>query len=78
MKSNDNFLNLISKLIQYYLLLFVLNICLNNIKVNSYLIFPLEYLPDKNYKFKDDNNVDKITPEEVIQKLYYKNMISYE
>jgi hypothetical protein len=44
--------------------------------VNSYLIFPLEYLPDKNYKFKDDNNVDKITPEEVIQKLYYKNLIT--
>ena len=49
MKSNDNFLSLISKLIKYYLLLFVLNICLNNIKVDSYLIFPLEYLPDKNY-----------------------------
>ena len=76
MKSNDNFLNLISKLIKYYLLLFVLNICLNNIKVNSYLIFPLECLPDKNYKFKDDNNVDGITPEEVIQKLYYKNLIT--
>ena len=76
MKSNDNFLSLISKLIQYYLLLFVLSICLNNIKVNSYLIFPLEYLPDKNYKFKEGNNIDNITPEEVIQKLYYKNLIT--
>ena len=78
MKSNDNFISSILKLIKSNLLLFLLNISVKNIKVNSYLIFPLEYLPDKNYKFKDDKNVDKITPEEVIQKLYYKNMISYE
>ena len=77
MKSN-NFLSSILKLIKSYLLFFLLNICVKNIKVNSYLIFPLEYLPDKNYKFKSDNNIDEITPEEVIQKLYYKNMISYE
>ena len=78
MKSYDNFLSLILKLIKSYLLFFLLNICVKNIKVNSYLIFPLEYLPDKNYKFKSDNNIDEITPEEVTQKLYYKNMISYE
>ena len=76
MKSNDNFLSSILKLIKSYLLFFLLNICVKNIKVNSYLIFPLEYLPDKNYKFKSDNNIDEITPEEVIQKLYYKNLIT--
>ena len=46
MKSN-NFLILISNLIKSYLLLFLLNICIINIKVNSYLMYPLEYLPDK-------------------------------
>ena len=75
MKSN-NFLSSILKLIKSYLLLFILNVCANNNKVKSYLIFPLEYLSDKNYKFKSDNNIDEITPEEVIQKLYYKNLIT--
>ena len=44
--------------------------------MNSYLIYPLEYLPEKNYKFKSDNNINEISPEEVIQKLYFKNIIT--
>ena len=76
MNSNDDFLCLISKLINPYLFLFLLSICINNIKVNSYLIYPLEYLPDKNYKFIRDNNINEISPEEAIQQLYFKNIIT--
>lgn len=67
MKSN-NILN-----IYFSILLFIMT--LNNYfeQVNSYLIFPLEYLPDKNYRFSKDN---KIKPEETIQQIYYKNLIT--
>ena len=67
MKSN-NILN-----IYFSILLFIMT--LNNYfeQVNSYLIFPLEYLPDKNYRFSKDN---KIKPEEIIQQIYYKNLIT--
>ena len=47
-----------------------------NNKVYSYLIFPLEYLPNQNYKFIKDNNLNTIFPEEIIQQIYYKNLIT--
>jgi hypothetical protein len=36
----------------------------------------LEYLPDKNYQFIKDNNIKQNIPEEIIQQIYYKNLIT--
>ena len=47
-----------------------------NNKANTYLIFPLEYLANKNYKFIKDNNLHIISPEEIIQQIYYKNLLT--
>ena len=70
MKSNNIFKYILSKFIIFYVLLFFMSININ--KINSYLLIPLEYLPDKNYKFTKTEN---LTPEKVIQQIYYKNII---
>ena len=54
--------------------LFLLLIIICNSKINSYLIFPLEYLHDKYYSFNTKNN--KASSEEIIQQIYYKNLIT--
>ena len=58
-----------------YILIFTILLEKNRI-VSPYLIFPLEYLPLKNYKFIRNNNIDENIPEEVIKKIYYKNIIT--
>jgi hypothetical protein len=40
---------------------------------NSYLIFPLEYLPNENYKFIQNKTVQ---PEEMMKVLFYRNIIA--
>lgn len=48
---------------------------LNGFKINSYLLFPLDYIQDKNYKFfnlKDSSN----KPEDIIKGIFYKNLIT--
>ena len=41
----------------------------------SYLIFPLEYLPDENYIFHKDNQNTNI-PSILFQQIYYRNLIT--
>ena len=76
MKSNIIIYNIANKMISSYILLIIINILTYNHLINSYLIFPLEYLPDKNYKFIKDNNIKQSFPEEIIQQIYYKNLIT--
>ena len=56
-----------------FLLFFILNIIFNN-EIQSYLIFPLDYLHDKYYAFNKKR--DKVTPKELLQQIYYKNLIT--
>ena len=60
----------------YYRILSSLILILNfdNIIIHSFIIFPLEYLPKENYKFYKDNSGK--SPEEIIQQIYYKNLIT--
>ena len=76
MKSNIIVYNIANKMISSYILLIIINIITYNHIINSYLIFPLEYLPDKNYQFIKDNNIKQNIPEEIIQQIYYKNLIT--
>ena len=69
MKSNIIIYNIANKMISSYILLIIINILTYNHLINSYLIFPLEYLPDKNYQFIKDNNIKQNIPEEIIQLL---------
>ena len=43
--------------------------------IQSYLIFPLEYLPKENYKFFQ-NNINEKSPEKLFQQIYYNNLIT--
>ena len=46
-------------------------------KVNSYLVFPLDYLPNKNYKFiKNGDNLDTKEKSEFMQQLFFKHLIT--
>ena len=60
----------------YYRILSSLILILNfdNIIIYSFIIFPLEYLPKETYKFYKDNSGK--SPEEIIQQIYYKNLIT--
>jgi hypothetical protein len=60
----------------YYRILSSLILILNldNIIIHSFIIFPLEYLPKENYKFYKDNSGK--SPEEIIQQIYYKNLLT--
>lgn len=71
---NNNLMScLLFKLIYSYILLLILNI--DNYFIYTYLTFPLDYLSDKNYKFIKDNNINK-SPEEIVQEIYYKHLIT--
>ena len=59
-------------MISTYIFIFLNIFNFNN--VNSFLIFPLEYLQNENYKFYDDKIPD--TPEKIFQQIYYKNFIT--
>ena len=76
MKGNNVIIYISYKIIFSCVLLFFININNPNIRINSYLIFPLEYLPNQNYKFIKENNFNSITPEEIIQQIYYKNILT--
>jgi len=60
----------------YYRILFSLILILNfnNLIIQSFILFPLEYLPKGNYKIYKDTNIK--SPEEIIQQIYYKNLIT--
>ena len=46
-------------------------------KINSYVILPLDYLPDQNYKFLEgDNNIQTKSKEEFMKQLYFKKLIT--
>ena len=46
------------------------------ITLNSYLIFPIEYLPEENYKFLVDKKFKNKTNEDMMQKLYYRLLMT--
>lgn len=74
-KINEHFCKfLISRIIsKHFILLFFANImCIN--QINSYLIFPLNYLNDKYYTFIKDN--PKNSHERIMQEIYFKNFIT--
>ena len=74
-KINEQFFEfLIYKIISnYFILLFFGNLIYDN-HINSYLIFPLDYLSDKYYTFIKD--VPKKSHEGIIQEIYFKNFIT--
>ena len=43
--------------------------------INSYLIFPIEYLHDNYYKFINKNSNNN-TPQEIMQQIYFKILIT--
>ena len=46
-------------------------------KINSYVILPLDYLPDQNYKFiEGDTNIQTKSKEEFMKQLYFKKLIT--
>jgi len=47
------------------------------ILINSYVILPLDYLPDQNYKFiEGDPNIKTKSKEEFMKQLYFKKLIT--
>ena len=56
--------------------IFIIFIIYNIYVIYSYLIFPLEYLPDKNYKFIDNESKDEFIPEKLMKQIYYRNFIT--
>ena len=73
-KINEHFFKfLIYKICsKYFILIFFCNFIYDN-HINSYLIFPLDYLSDKYYTFIKD--VPKKSHEGIIQEIYFKNFI---
>ena len=51
-----------------------LNLLLIN-EIHSYLVLPLEYLPNENYKFLKNTDIKK-EKEELMKQIYYKNLIT--
>jgi hypothetical protein len=46
-------------------------------KINPYIILPLDYLPDQNYKFiEGDTNIQTKSKEEFMKQLYFKKLIT--
>lgn len=43
---------------------------------NSFLIFPIEYLPEEKYKFIVDRKSQNETQADMIQRIYYRNIIT--
>ena len=73
MKINPNLLFYHSnKITSIYIFIFIIIVNLNISK--SYLIFPIEYLPNENYQFYKDNIPGN--QEMFFQQIYYKNFIT--
>ena len=53
---------------------FILIFTFNTPKIQSFLLFPLEYIQTKNNKIQNNNNIK--TQEEIIQEIFYKNFIT--
>ena len=46
-------------------------------EINSYVILPLDYLPNENYKFiEGDGNIQTKSKEELMQQIYFKKLIT--
>ena len=61
-----------NKIISIYIFFFIIIVNLNISK--SYLIFPIEYLPNENYKFYKENMPQ--SQEIIFMQIYYKNFIT--
>lgn len=72
MKNSNIFIFILFKLSLSYAFILLFNI----FKINTFLLFPLEYIPKKNYKFFNDNNNNLLTPELIMQQIFYKNLIT--
>jgi hypothetical protein len=59
-------------MINYFILFFILNI----VTIYSYLVFPLKYLPNDNYKFIDNTNINTTIPKEIMQQIYFRNLMT--
>ena len=70
MKFNLKILNKSRKIITLYIIFFIINI---NYKVNSFLIFPLEYLQNDKFLFSQNAN---LKPQELVKQIFYKNLIT--
>ena len=57
----------VRNIIKIIFLIFFIN------NANSYLVFPLEYLPNENYKFTKNKTLQ---PEEMMKVLFYRNIIT--
>ena len=60
-------------MVKYYILLLIVLIS-NIYKINPYLVFPIEYLKDSNYKFIDNQNVNE--PEIIMKRIFFKNLMT--
>ena len=62
---------------RFFFIIFIIFIIFLTTKVNSYLIFPVDYLPTKNYKFiKNGYNLDTKEKSEFMQQLFFKHLIT--
>ena len=59
-------------MIKYFILLLILNV----VTIYSYLVFPLKYLPNDKYKFIDNININTTIPEEIMQQIYFRNLMT--
>ena len=57
-----------------FFILFKIYVISNILIVKSYFIFPLKYLDDSNYIFKNDQNVEE--PEKQMKDIYYRNIMT--
>ena len=59
-------------MIKYFIILLILNA----VTIYSYLVFPLKYLSNDNYKFIDNTNNNTKIPEELMQQIYFRNLMT--
>ena len=72
MKNNNNiFISNSYKIFLSIILIFHFN----RYAIKSFLLFPIEYIDSKHYKFTS-NNYNIKNPEEIIQEIFYKNIIT--
>ena len=57
--------------LRYLLTINIINYCF----IKSFLIFPIEYLPNENYKFFHKETKEN-SPEEIFQQIYYRNIFT--
>ena len=64
-----------NKRISFFFILFLNTLIFN--EVNSYLEFPIDYLPNSNYIFlKDNDNLDSKEKEEFMKQLFFKHLVT--